>query len=70
MKIEMITKIHPKPDVQAMLVALRKVPVFNVEKTATGYEARTKKGILLFKATLAEQCYKVDHAKDLFKGGN
>lgn len=63
----MISKIYTKPQVQAMLKALRQAKVFTIKKVSMGYEVKhTKSDKLVFKAIIGKSSYLVRHAENLF----
>ena len=63
----MIARIYTKPQVQAMLKALRKAKFFTIEKLKSGYEVRhTKSNKLVFRAMNGNNSYLVRHAENLF----
>tara|TARA_S200002703_G_C3645906_1_gene198252 strand:+ start:104 stop:310 length:207 start_codon:yes stop_codon:yes gene_type:complete len=67
MNITMVSRIYTKPQVQAMLKALRQAQIFSVEKVRMGYEVKhTKSGLLVFKAINGRNSYLVRHADNLF----
>lgn len=67
MKIKMISRIYTKPQVQAMLKALRQAQVFTIEKVSMAYEVKhTKSDKLVFKAMNGKNSYLVRHADNLF----
>ena len=68
MKINFISRIYSKPQVQQMLKALRQAQVFTVERLNSGYEVKhTKSGKMVFRAMNGSRAYLVRHADNLFQ---
>ena len=63
----MVSRVYTKPQVQAMLKALRQAKVFTVEKVSMGYEVKhIKSDKLVFAAMNGRNTYLVRHADNLF----
>jgi len=68
MKIKFISRVYSKPQVQAMLKALRHAGVFTVERLESGYEVKhTASDKTVYRAMVGSQGYLVRHADNLFQ---
>lgn len=63
--IKMVSRIWTKPATQQAIKALRSAGI-EVKKINSGYEAKSKQDVLLFKAMIGSRGYLVRHRSDLF----